>query len=302
MTKKMRIKDVGATINLGNYSSLHVTIGEASEFAGLSLDRATTYLMEIAKKVDGVLNLPEKTIPKKPKVSKKTEDSESDNSKSLGEKLYCFGTSTPMWYDNDTHSYIDEKGVRYESVTQVLSTFYPFNSKGVINQEYLDFASSFGNLIHTAIQNAVIGKPPKKELVGDIVEKAREAIGSYDLAWVEQVIALPEQQIAGRFDILTKSKGKYTLWDVKTNSKLSLSVECSLPDPLREEYSKYWAPETTFGEHCLQLNLYAYIIEKTTDVVIDKLKIIHVPDGFETVLPVPKIDISSLLSAYGASR
>ena len=110
MTKeKMRIKDVGATINLGNYSSLHVTIGEPSEFAGLELQRATNYLKGIAEKVGGVLALPEM----KQKSSKKKEEVAP-----LGEKLFSFGSDTPIFYDNDTHTYTTENGVVYESVKE----------------------------------------------------------------------------------------------------------------------------------------------------------------------------------------
>lgn len=300
MTKKMRIKDIGATINLGNYSSLHVTIGEPSEFAGLSFDAATTYLRNIAEKVGGVLNLPE-NLAKKTATTQK-EQKVQETAPVLGEKVYCFGNTTPIWYDHASHTYTNEKGVAYESVTQLLSTYYPFNSDGKIKQEYMDFAASFGNLVHTAIQNAVIGRPPKKEIVAKIVEDVLASMGEYDEAFVERTIALPEQEVAGRFDILTRKEDKYTLWDVKTNTDLTLKVDCLLPEALVKKYSDFWAVDTTYGEHCLQLNLYAYIIEATTDIKIDDIKIIHVPDSFERIWPVPRADVSDLLSAYGSIR
>lgn len=292
MTKeKMRIKDVGATINLGNYSSLHVTIGEPSEFAGLELQRATNYLKGIAEKVGGVLALPEmkqKSPKKKEKVAP------------LGEKLFSFGSDTPIFYDNDTHTYTTENGVVYESVTQMLSTFYPRN--GGIAQEYMDFAASFGNLVHTAIQNSVIGKKPKKQMVANVVDKAMEAIGDYEEAFVERLLAYPEAELAGRFDILTKHNNEYTLWDVKTNSNLFMQIDCTLPEPLKEKFGEFWKVDSIYGEHCLQLNLYAFMLEKTAGIKISKLKILHVPDDFEQVVEVPLVDVSSILQAYGASR
>ena len=292
MTKeKMRIKDVGATINLGNYSSLHVTIGEPSEFAGLELQRATNYLKGIAEKVGGVLALPEM----KQKSSKKEEKVAL-----LGEKLFSFGSDTPIFYDNDTHTYTTENGVVYESVTQMLSTFYPRN--GGIAQEYMDFAASFGNLVHTAIQNSVIGKKPKKQMVANVVDKAMEAIGDYEEAFVERLLAYPEAELAGRFDILTKHNNEYTLWDVKTNSNLFMQIACTLPEPLKEQFGKFWKVDSIYGEHCLQLNLYAFMLEKTAGIKISKLKILHVPDDFEQVVEVPLVDVSSILQAYGASR
>lgn len=295
--KEMRVKEVGATINLGQYSSLHVTLGEEQEYGGLDLQRSLNYLKRIANEVDGTLNLPEKEAP-----GKIATPPETSQPKTVGEKIYAFGGQTPIWYDNDTHSYYSEQGVRYDSVTQLLGTFYPFNSDGKIAQAYMDFAASYGNLVHTAVQNMVIGKPPKKELVQDILADVAKAMGSYDNGWVEQLIAYPDQEIAGRFDILTKKDDKYTLWDVKTNSDLYMANECNLPDSLKEKFSEYWNPETIYGEHCLQLNLYAYIIEKTSDVEISEIKIIHIPDGFKKVVDVPKVDVSAILQAYGSTR
>lgn len=295
--KEMRVKEVGATINLGQYSSLHVTLGEEQEYGGLDLQRSLNYLKRIANEVDGTLNLPEKEAPEKIATPP-----EASQPKMVGEKIYAFGGQTPIWYDNDTHSYYSEQGVKYDSVTQLLGTFYPFNSDGKIAQAYMDFAASYGNLVHTAVQNMVIGKPPKKELVLDILTDVAKAMGSYDNGWVEQLIAYPDQEIAGRFDILTKKDDKYTLWDVKTNSDLYMTNECNLPDSLKEKFSEYWNPETIYGEHCLQLNLYAYIIEKTSDVEIGEIKIIHIPDGFKKVIDVPKVDVSAIFQAYGSTR
>lgn len=295
MTKKThRIKEVGATINLGNYSSLHVTVGEASEFAGLEFGRAVDYLKNIASEVDGVLNLPEKLKSKK-KVAEKSEEPK-------GEKIYSFAGGPTIWYDHESHTYTSETGVPYVSVTQLLESFYPFEAADKISKEYMDFAASYGNLVHTAIQNAVIGKPPKKQMVAGVIEDVLKAMGPFNQRFVEQLIALPEQEVAGRFDILTKDEGKATLWDVKTNSSLYMETKCTLPDVLKEKYSKSWGVDTIYGEHCFQLNLYAYIIEKTTDWVIDEIKIIHVPDNFEGIIDVPKVDVSDILSYYGSIR
>lgn len=299
MKKQMRIKDVGATINLGNYSSLHVTIGEPSEFAGLDIGKAEDYLRNIAEAVGGTLNLPERT-PKKTKKSKKTEGALIEPT---GEKVFSFGGTTFAYYDHAKHTYTTEEGVVYSSVTQMLESFYPFNAKNVIKQEYMDFASSYGNLIHTAIQNGVIGYPPKKKMVSKVVQDVLDAMGKFDKMFVEQVVIYPDEEMAGRFDILTQtSDGKVTLWDVKTNSDIFASVTCSLPEQLKKSFGEYWNVETVYGEHCLQLNTYRHIIEHTSDWHIDEIKIIHVPDDFKEILDVPIVDTSSIFSAYGAIR
>lgn len=292
--KGMRVKEMGATINLGNYSSLHVTIGEESEFSGLDIAKGQKYLKAIAESVNGMLNLPDhpekKVKTKAPVVEKPT---------IMGERLFGFNGSGEIYYDHKNHAYTSAEGTRYCSVTQMLSEFYPFS--GDIAKEYMDFAAAYGNLIHTAIQNAVIGKAPKKKLVKEITDEALKAMGKFERGVVEQPIIYPEHEVAGRFDILTFAE-KNTLWDVKTNSDLYASATCTLPEPLKQEFGKYWKVDSIYGEHCLQLNLYAYIIEHTTDVVVDNINIIHVPDGFKEIVHVPKVDVSAIFQAYGAIR
>lgn len=294
--KKMRIKEVGATINLGNYSSLHVTIGESQEYAGLDIGRAEDYLRKVAESVEGTLNLPEKKEKTVPKAKDKTEILP------VGEKVFSFGGTDFAFYDHASHQYTSKDGVPYVSVTQMLSDFYPFNAKKAIKQEYMDFAASYGNMIHTAIQNAVVGMPPTKTFPASVAKSVLAQMGDFDKAFVEHAVLLPDQEIAGRFDILTEKDGKYTLWDVKTNTEIFAPSDCTLPQSLQLEFGKHWNVGTIYGEHCLQLNVYAYILEHTTDITIDEIKIIHVPDDFKEILPVPKIDISPIFQAFGAIR
>lgn len=288
--KGMRVKDVGATINLGNYSSLHITIGEESEFAGLDLGRAETYLRNIAKSVDGVLNLPEKDDSPTPQAT-----ALEHPQKDLAGRL--------VYYDHATHSYAGQNGVEYHSVTTMLGDFYP--TSPYIKPQYMDFAAAFGNLIHAAIQNAVIGYPPKKGLTKAIVDQAVASIGKYDHAVVEQIIQLPAQEIAGRFDILTYADSEEvhaSLYDVKTNTALYADRQCTLPPDLQNVLAEYWNPATVYGEHCLQLNIYAFILEKVYGKIIDHIKIIYVPDDYKDTIEIPKIDVSAIFQAYGSIR
>lgn len=297
MAKGMRVKEMGATINLGQYSSLHVTIGEESEFAGLDIAKGQKYLKAIAASVGGTLNLPD--LPEKKKATKATKVQQEPQM--TGERLFCFSGSGEINYDHSSHTYFNNQGVKYRSVTQLVAEFYPFDAEGKIAQAYMDFAASFGNLIHTAIQNSVIGKKPKKTLVTGVVDDVLEAMGDYGKAVVEQPLSYPEQELAGRFDIYTRGE-KNVLWDVKTNSDLYSKANCKLPDQLREEFGKYWNVDTIYGEHCLQLNIYAWIIEHTTEEKVDEIKIIHVPDKFNEIIDVPKVDISKIFDAYSRNR
>lgn len=290
MTKKkeMRIKDVGATINLGNYSTLHVTVGESSEYAGLEFQRAVSYLRSVADSVGGILNLPDEMVDgKKAKTARAL-------STPIGSEGVAFGSGEPVLYEHVSHTYTTKDGKPLTSVTQFLEKYYPHDDLQV-PQEYMDFAANYGSLIHTAIQNSVIGKPPKKQITRKLVEDVLAAMGAYTHSWVEQFIVAPDLGLAGRFDILTKNEGKTTLWDVKTNSDLFMSLtNCQLPQEAKEYLLTYFNPETIYGEHCLQLNLYAYMLELSGEPV-DEMKIIHVPDEFEKVYTIPKIDVTKLL-------
>lgn len=290
-TKGMRVKEMGATINLGDYSSLRVTIGEETEFAGLDIAKAEKYLKNIAKSVGGVLNLP-------------GEDNKGIKENTLvkqGEELFAYGTGEKIYYDNSAHSYADNKGIKYISVTQLVGSFYPMNNS--ISQEYLDFASAYGNMVHATIQNSVIGKRPTKLLVDDIVNVTLKEMGEIINPVVEKILVLPEEKVAGRFDILSEDEnGDKILWDVKTNTDLFKAIKSNLPQELKEEFGKSWNTETIYGEHCLQLNIYAYILEKHCGMKVSKIKIIHIPDGFKEILEVPKIDISKVFDCYGQNR
>lgn len=289
----MRVKDVGATINLGNYSSLHVTIGEEQEYAGLDIGRAEKYLRKIAESVDGVLNLPD---------SKKGKDkTDKATSSSSGVKMQDVAGS-PVFYDNNAHAYFNDKHVRYNSVTQLVGSYYPFNADGVIAQEYMDFAANFGNLIHTSVQNALIGKAPKKKLIKHIVEQTLEAMGHEPDSGVkvEQILVDHTNRLAGRFDILTTENGKNILWDVKTNSNLYAKANCNMPPHLKGHFSQRWNPDTVFGEHCLQLNIYADILERVYGIRVDAIKIIHIPDEFSEIVDVPQTDVSQVFLDYNS--
>lgn len=296
MTKKedkpMRIKEVGATINLGNFSSVRVVVGEETEYAGLELQRATNYLRGLAEKMGGVLNLPEDMA--QPKKKETVEERLQKIAKLEGNMQYAYGNGLPISYEHATHCYTNDVGVPVMSVTQFLELFYPFNDSGAIKQEYLDYAANFGNLIHTAIQNAVIGMPAKKGLTKQIIDDVLKEMGDFGEANVERIVYSPEMNLAGRFDIFTKGE-KNVLWDVKTNSDLfATTPNCKLPNELCNTISQLFNPRTIFGEHCLQLNLYATILEEAGEKV-DEIKIIHVPDNFEQIYDVPRIDTKTFV-------
>lgn len=291
--KTMRIKDVGATINLGNYSSLHVTIGEESEFAGLDIGKAQDYLTKIAEMVGGTLNLPSRSSSKKATPKQPVPDK--------GQLNLAYGSNEKIYYNNDSHSYSDIKGNSYISVTQLVEKFYPFEAKGTLAQEYLDFASAYGNMIHTAIQNTVVGKAPAKKMVNsvtkDVIDAMTKIAGAINNPVVERILAFPEFNIAGRFDILTENaSSEKILWDVKTNTNLSASCKCLLPKSVQDRLSQYWSCTTIFGQHCLQLNIYAHILEKHCRIPIKNIYIIHAPDGYQRILSVPKVDISDIIN------
>lgn len=290
--KKMRIKSVGGTINLGSFSSLRVELGEQQEFAGLELDQCVEYLKNIATTVGGTIDIPDNVASGRKTVKKQQ------------------GVLTPaynggkVFFDEASHSYVSQDGVAYESVTRMLDNYYKFDADN-IKHEYMDFAINYGNLIHCAIQNSLIGKQPKSQVLKSIIEKTLDAMhktaGEWTKVDVEEILIDQEHLMAGRFDILTYNdddKKDVKLWDVKTNTDIFRKDNNKLPKALAEEYAQYWGVDTVYGHYCLQLNIYAWILENVYGKNVTDMYIIHIPDEFGRIVPVKKTDITGLIQSY----
>lgn len=179
------------------------------------------------------------------------------------------------------HKYIEEFDEEYwsnltankynVSVREVLRAWRFINKKGTMK----------GSIIHDYAENLFLNKVfkyPIEEIIAEFgfdpikeeynitkkhVDKFYKRISNILIpVKTELVVFDPESMIAGMIDMLfyNKRTKQYELWDWKTNKEFSKQTERYMKDEL------FMINENDLEIYSLQLNLYKYIIEKTTSI------------------------------------
>lgn len=113
-----------------------------------------------------------------------------------------------------------------------------------------------------------------------------------------------ELRIAGQIDLLIKDGNEITIVDWKTNKKIETT---SYYDKKKKSKQMMYAPldniqDTNYWHYCLQLSLYAYLLQQyNPKFEIKMLKIVHVDhSGRETEYECPylKDDVIKMLKHY----
>lgn len=173
----------------------------------------------------------------------------------------------------ESHTYIKD-GVILPSVSDILKFIFPDKYAG-IPQEILNKKASFGTTVHKAVEayEEVVWDEPLPEMT--YIEE--EAFNQYCKLKEKHNIVVVEQETmvhfldvyAGRFDMIAKIEGHYSLADIKTTATLD------------EEYLSW------------QLSLY----ELATGEQFDKLYAIWLPKkGLGKLVEIQRIDRDELLS------
>lgn len=95
-----------------------------------------------------------------------------------------------------------------------------------------------------------------------------------------------ELGLAGTIDLLLETEDGVVLVDWKTNRKMSGVVPSE--DGKREQ-SVFTLPDTKMAKYTMQLNTYAYILEKYYGFKIKALKLVHLEDTEARVMDLPYI-------------
>lgn len=97
-----------------------------------------------------------------------------------------------------------------------------------------------------------------------------DLITKYTFVTSEYVVGDVNLEIAGTFDLLLKNKntGLYEIWDYKTDKKMRQSGN-------GEMIKGFNIPFSELNKYSLQLGIYKEIIERNTDIKIDKCNIVH---------------------------
>ena len=234
-----------------------------------------------------------------------------DNKKTSG--------GTTIYFEEQSHKYTDNFGRTYVSITQFIHQFLPkFEAEtiafriaqrdGVSLESILDdweqkrvSAAKFGTKIHRFMELYAQGKEhlwpqeykgKQDEKTIDYIMRGRKIIDAMkkttEIYATEEIVFLPELQLAGTIDLILKKGDRYILVDWKTNSKPILdggsfnkgfgALE-GISDSLLNIYS-------------IQLGLYRYIFARMMNISVDKVStyIVHLTE--EGVKKIKTLDMS----------
>lgn len=151
------------------------------------------------------------------------------------------------------------------------------NTRGTILHNYMEnlwnrkqLIDSMPNIINSLSAIEAIKYIKSVEILKELGDKLYFDLKSTHVpVAIEYVVGDYTIDLAGTFDALlfnTKT-GKYEIWDYKTDKKLRSGG--------RELIKGFKVPYSEINKYSLQLGIYKYILEKNTDIVIDKCCIVH---------------------------
>ncbi|NBP03210.1 MAG: hypothetical protein EBU90_24555 [Proteobacteria bacterium] len=225
-------------------------------------------------------------------------------------------------FNEEKHLYTNSNtGEIYTSATQLLSKFKkPFDKykhsqrvaerEGVTQQEILDRWEQMkdtsivkGKNIHKLMENYIRfgGQEPGWSWLYSSFEKQREQIfEKYDEIHSELLLYNDEFKIAGTCDGLIESKYEFSIFDFKTNKKLSTS------NPFGDYllYPLDFLQVCEYNVYALQLSLYAYMYEKISGKRVRNLSILYLKNDYLKTFNVPylKFEVKVMLNHYKQSK
>lgn len=188
----------------------------------------------------------------------------------------------------ENHTYTDESGADYVSVTRFINRFVPqFNfeekSKRYAskygmdvedvrndwkqkNKDSTDFGTKVHTLIEEAIKNQVLIPGDFFNVVKDIYDEINKSFkGEY---LTETIVSNSEYRVAGTSDLIIDDKNTFSIVDFKTNKQIKYTndfEEKNLLDPIKH------IPNSEYFKYSLQLSFYAYFYSLQTKKHVDRL-------------------------------
>ncbi|PKM99981.1 MAG: hypothetical protein CVU78_03395 [Elusimicrobia bacterium HGW-Elusimicrobia-2] len=202
-------------------------------------------------------------------------------------------------FTEEDHSYRDENGNDYISVTQLISqNFEPFDAETIADRvrryrnsryygwtkdevlTFWDKITQTGCEVHSSIENYIKHrKKPEDESMLAAVNQFSELNFKGELL-SETIVHDEELLIAGTIDIIEKQSGRYVIWDIKTGRTMNSGK--------LEKYS-------------IQLEFYRHMLSKMEDAPVEIGGIIWLED-FINKQTDTKLKIAKTLNAEKAAR
>lgn len=222
----------------------------------------------------------------------------------------------------DTHEYFDNNGREYQSVSSFLSSFskkfdreniskLSAAKQGVSQEEILaqwdkkrDDAIDHGNRIHDTLE-CFMKTTSVPDGCDDLMPLAKSIAAEYSgfyRTFQEEIIFNEEYAIAGktdnRFQHTSSKNSVISFGDFKTNLSNGIQFE--------NKYGQYMLgplshlQDCNYNKYSLQLSLYAYMYQVSTDCKIGSLHILYIPPDNHLnwkKIPVPylKYEVEAML-------
>jgi ATP-dependent exoDNAse (exonuclease V) beta subunit len=190
--------------------------------------------------------------------------------------------------DPESHTYQDELGTEYTSVTRLINKFVPsfdFEQKSKLyaskygmdvevvreswakkNKDSTDFGTKIHSFIETALNTKKVTDNEYKKVVKSIVDMLYE--GFSGIYKTEKIISDIKSKVAGTADLIIEDDNTFSIVDFKTNKQIKYTNDFEdkfLFKPLSH------LPNSEYFKYSLQLSFYAYFYNNITNKHVDRL-------------------------------
>jgi hypothetical protein len=199
-----------------------------------------------------------------------------------------------LQFDEPSHTYTWEGEECLTSVTTLLKGFFPFDAdavatdlgkrsrnpkyKGKSKEEILqlwDDKRELGSRVHLFIENYLKGEfveitCPREQGIYNWLQRF-----NYEDAIPEQIICHPHWGVAGMIDALIKIKGKWYIYDWKTDARID--TQGFKGEMCTGELCMF--PKCNFTKYQFQLSIYNLLLSTSRyDIDIAGLKVVHISE------------------------
>jgi hypothetical protein len=203
-----------------------------------------------------------------------------------------------------THRYTYKDKV-FKSVTTVLKDYFPFDAFGVATklskmkshplyggktpQQILDMWGAkrdYGTARHLFAEKYIQGDHVAIKDPVDIVTKRFIDEMEFDDVIAEPIVCAPDWGLCGMIDALVCKKGKWYIYDWKTDKEIRKSAFVGGENPqcpgLLSDFDN-----CNFNKYTFQLGVYKLILETFYDISIEGLAVVHLNEFGATEYEVP---------------
>jgi hypothetical protein len=183
--------------------------------------------------------------------------------------------------DKKTHTYTNNTGEVYKSVSALIDQFVPFFDFEQKSYDYSlkygipvedvrkswreknKLSTDYGHKIHSVLENLISESIFKHEnkIYNDILQQVAKFNDKHSKLKSEEIIHDSTYKVAGTSDLIVERKNDFDIIDFKTNKKIKYV------NPFEDKFLLFPVnniPNAEYFKYALQLSLYGYLYEQKT--------------------------------------